>query len=114
MLFSSPIFFVFFAVYFSLHLLVPVRWRLYLVIAGSTVFYAWWKIEYAWLLYALFAVGYLGAAWSASAKEPSRRKRRAMLSVCALFVPLLFFKYTNFLYDDVFGFITGGGHIVDL
>ena len=37
MLFSSPAFFVFFAFYFILHVLVPRRYRNYLIIAGSTV-----------------------------------------------------------------------------
>jgi hypothetical protein len=46
MLFSSPAFFVFFVCYFALHVVVPRSYRNYLIIAASTVFYAWWKVEY--------------------------------------------------------------------
>lgn len=114
MLFSSPVFFIFFAAYFALHLLMPVKWRLYLIIVGSTIFYAWWKIEYAWLLYFLLAIGYFGAAWMEKAADPVSRKRRAIVAVFLLFLPLVFFKYTNFLYNDVLGALTGGGHLIDL
>ena len=43
MLFSEIPFFVFFLVYLTLHLLLPASLRLYLIIVGSTVFYAWWR-----------------------------------------------------------------------
>jgi alginate O-acetyltransferase complex protein AlgI len=114
MLFSSTVFFVFFAVYFSIHLLVPAKWRLYLIIIGSTIFYAWWKLEYAWLLYLLLAIGYFGAYWMERAANQPDRKRRAIVAIVLLFVPLVVFKYTNFFYNDVFGAITGGGHVLEL
>ena len=41
MIFSTPVFFVFFVIYFGLHFVVPQRHRLWLIIAGSSVFYAW-------------------------------------------------------------------------
>ena len=40
MLFSEPRFFLFFAVYGVLHLIVPPRFRLWLVILGGAAFYA--------------------------------------------------------------------------
>jgi alginate O-acetyltransferase complex protein AlgI len=107
MLFSSPAFFVFFACYFALHIAVPRRYRNYLIIAGSTVFYAWWKIEYVWLPYLLMAIAYLGVQWIANAKEEPARKRRMLTTVVLLFLPLLVFKYTDFLYRDVFGLAFG-------
>ena len=60
MFFSSPVFSVFFAAYFVVHLLLPRQWRLYLIIAGSTIFYAWWKVEYVWVPYVLMAIAYVG------------------------------------------------------
>jgi alginate O-acetyltransferase complex protein AlgI len=103
MLFSSPAFFVFFAFYFILHVLVPRRYRNYLIIAGSTVFYAWWKVEYVWLPYLLMAIAYFGVQWIAGAKEEIARKRRMLITVILLFLPLVFFKYTDFLYRDIVG-----------
>lgn len=107
MLFSSPVFFAFFAVYFSFHLLLPARYRLYLVIIGSTVFYAWWKLEYVWLPYFLAAVAYFGAVWIVRAGGDGTRKRRLVSTIVLLFLPLALFKYANFFYDDVLGAFSG-------
>jgi alginate O-acetyltransferase complex protein AlgI len=114
MLFSSPVFFLFFAVYFATHLLIPARWRLYLIIVGSTIFYAWWKLEYVWIPYLLMAIAYFGVVWMMRAKEPQGRRMRAIVSIVLLFTPLVIFKYTNFFYNDVFGPLTGGGKLIDL
>jgi alginate O-acetyltransferase complex protein AlgI len=114
MLFSSPVFLAFFAVYFTLHLVLPARWRLYLIIAGSTVFYAWWKVEYIWLPYLLMAIAYFGVIWMMHAKLEPHRKRRAAIVIALLFVSLVLFKYTNFIYNDVLGALTGGGKVLDL
>jgi alginate O-acetyltransferase complex protein AlgI len=114
MLFSSPVFFVFFATYFIVHLLLPRQWRLYLIIAGSTIFYAWWKVEYVWVPYLLMAIAYFGTIWMMRAKEEAARKRRALLAITLLFVPLVVFKYTNFVFNDVLGPLTGGGKLLDL
>jgi alginate O-acetyltransferase complex protein AlgI len=114
MLFSSPVFFAFFAIYFGMHLLIPVRWRLYLIIGASTFFYAWWKLEYFWIPYLLMATAYFGVIWIMDAKLEPSRKRRAAIVIALLFVPLVFFKYTNFIYNDVLGALTGGGKVLDL
>jgi alginate O-acetyltransferase complex protein AlgI len=114
MLFSSPVFFAFFAVYFVIHLLIPARWRLYLIIGGSTIFYAWWKLEYIWIPYLLMAIAYFGALWMVRAKEDADRRLRAIVAIVLLFTPLAIFKYTNFFYNDVLGALTGGGKVLDL
>src|SRR6202046_5411663 len=107
MLFSSPIFFAFFAIYFVLHLITPRRARILLIIVGSTVFYAWWKVSYVWLPYLLMAIAYLGVMWIEAAAEERARKQRLFVTIVALFVPLVFFKYTDFLYRDVVGPLFG-------
>jgi alginate O-acetyltransferase complex protein AlgI len=114
MLFSSPVFFVFFAAYFAVHLLLPRQWRLYLIIAGSTIFYAWWKLEYVWVPYLLMAIAYFGTIWMMQAKSEPVRKWRAAVAIVLLFVPLVVFKYTNFVFNDVLGPLTGGGKLLDL
>lgn len=115
MLFSSPTFFAFFAVYFALHLALPRRYLLFLIIGGSTIFYAWWRIEYVWLPYALMAVAYLGVRWIERAKEPLPRRRRMLASIAVLFLPLLIFKYFDFIYLSIFGPLLGIHHkIIDL
>jgi alginate O-acetyltransferase complex protein AlgI len=107
MIFSSLSFFVFFAIYFCFHLAIPLRFRNYLVIAGSTVFYSWWNIAYAWLPYLLMAIAFGGSKWMIAAKTDEARRRRLLVSLVALFAPLVFFKYTNFLYRESAGVIWG-------
>lgn len=103
MLFSSPVFFAFFAVYFLLHLITLRPARILLIIAGSTFFYGWWKVSYVWLPYLLMAIAYFGVLWIEGAPDLQLRKKRLFLTIAALFGPLVFFKYTNFFYHDVFG-----------
>ena len=115
MLFSSQVFFLFFVIYFGLHLVVPARYRVFLIIAGSAIFYAWWKVEYAWLPFLLAATAYYGVAWMERAPDPARRKRRAAIAITVLFMPLVAFKYTNFIYRDVLGpLLDWRGSLLDL
>lgn len=107
MLFSSPIFFVFFSVYFLLHFVIPKQFKIYLVILGSTIFYAWWRIEYIWLPYLLTAIAYLGVMWMNGAISPVARKRRAVATVIGLFLPLVFYKYTDFFFRELIGTFVG-------
>ena len=44
---------------------------------------------------------------SKSTKDAALRKRRLLLTIVTLFVPLVFFKYTDFLYRDVLGPLFG-------
>ncbi|WP_441258695.1 MBOAT family O-acyltransferase [Bradyrhizobium sp. 521_C7_N1_3] len=103
MLFSDPVFFLFFALYFSAHLLTPPQCRLYLLIFGSTVFYAWWKPEYAWLPYLLSTIAWGGALWIEQAKAPGVQEWRLVVVLAVLFTPLVVFKYAHFLIYDVAG-----------
>ena len=107
MLFSTPVFFVFFAIYFAIHLLLPARYRLCLIVAGSTVFYAWWKPAYAWLPYLLASIAYFGVIWLMRAEPGPSRKLRLTLTIVLLFLPLFLFKYSNFLFIDVIGAFSG-------
>ncbi|GLR87565.1 MBOAT family O-acyltransferase [Bradyrhizobium iriomotense] len=112
MLFSDPVFFLFFALYFSAHLLTPPQYRLYLLIFGSTVFYAWWKNEYAWLPYALSTIAWGGVLWIEQAEAPRVRKWRLFLVLAVLFTPLVVFKYAHFLiYDVAGGFTAAWPHV---
>lgn len=107
MIFSTPVFFAFFAVYFTLHLAVPLRYRLWLIIAGSTIFYAWWRLEYLWVPFLLMAIAYLGGRWIDRAADPRQRWRHTALALTLLLLPLVIFKYTDFVYRDVIGPLVG-------
>jgi alginate O-acetyltransferase complex protein AlgI len=110
MIFSTPAFFAFFVIYFGLHFAVPRQHRLWLIIIGSTVFYAAWKLEYVWIPFVLMAIAYLGGRWIESIKDPTKRWRRTATALVVLLLPLAIFKYADFVYRDVFGPFFGVDH----
>jgi alginate O-acetyltransferase complex protein AlgI len=103
MLFSEPIFFVFFAIYFVLHLLIPARVRLWLVIFGSTIFYAWWRPIYVGLPYALTILAWAGTIRLDKAEQTTTRRLRLVVTLAMVFLPLIVVKYAYFLTNDVLG-----------
>jgi alginate O-acetyltransferase complex protein AlgI len=103
MLFSDPVFFFFFAVYFACHFFLPARHRIWLIIAGSAVFYAWWRPAYVWLPFAMTLGAFAGAAWIDGAKERRSRRLRLATTLIVGFLPLAFIKYAFFLANDVLG-----------
>jgi|SRR5215472_1434485 len=103
MIFSTPVFFAFFVVYFGLHFAIPVRHRLWLIIVGSTFFYAWWKLDYLWIPFVLMGIAYFGGRWIGGEQDQGARGRRTGLMIVVLLIPLFIFKYTDFVYRDVFG-----------
>lgn len=107
MLFSSPIFFAFFLGYFVVHLMVPARFRLLLIILGGTIFYAYWRLAYFWVPYLLIVIAYFGAIWMDGAADAALRKQRFVLAIAVLLLPLAIFKYTDFIYADVAGAFLG-------
>lgn len=86
-----------------MHFLTPARFRVYLIIAGSTVFYAWWRIDYIWLPYALTLLTWVGVRWIVSADNAEARKRRLIATLLAVFAPLVLVKYGYFITHDVVG-----------
>jgi alginate O-acetyltransferase complex protein AlgI len=118
-LFNSPVFIVFFICYLIIHWLTPRRFRLWMMIAGSTVFYGYWTWAFTPLLFVLVLLAFLSTSWTVSA-APGERRFRLGVSVVVLLIPLLFFKYTNFIWNDMLGPLmslegfTPGGKLVNL
>jgi alginate O-acetyltransferase complex protein AlgI len=70
-----------------------------LVIVGSGFFYGYWNPAYVILPFFLTIIGWRGALWI-QASNGKQRYGRLIGTVVLLLVPLLFFKYTNFLIND--------------
>ncbi|HWR04253.1 MAG TPA: MBOAT family O-acyltransferase, partial [Humidesulfovibrio sp.] len=85
--------------YFALHLLLPVRLRVWLIIAGSAYFYGSWKIEYLWIPFFLMGVAYIGAICISSRNDKSSKQLILVSTLCILFLPLLVYKYLNFFHS---------------
>jgi alginate O-acetyltransferase complex protein AlgI len=79
-----------------------------LIIAGSTVFYAWWRVEYVWLPYLLTLIGWAGTIWIDLSADARIRKRRLVIVISMLFMPLLVVKYANFFLTNIFTIMPGG------
>jgi len=103
MIFSSPPFFFFFAIYFLFHLAVPLRWRLVVIILGSTAFYGYWNPWYVWIPYLIMLIAFYGAHWVERARGAPTHFRRVAVVVCLLLIPLVVVKYARFIYQDVLG-----------
>jgi len=111
MIFSDPQFLLFFLVYGLLHTLIPSKFRIYLIIAGGAVFYAWWRADYLWVPLGLGTVAYFGTLWIDDVTGTAR-KRRMLLVTAALFAPLLLVKYSSFFVEDVLGIFLNPDAIV--
>ncbi len=114
MLFTSPIFIIFFAIYFCLHLIVPTRYRISLIIVGSAIFYSWWKFEYFWLPFFLMAISYGGVYWAMQTDQSNSRKWRMAATISVLFIPLAIYKYANFIHNElIVPFLENPGKLFD-
>jgi alginate O-acetyltransferase complex protein AlgI len=100
MIFTSYTYLAFLAVAFLLHWLLPVRARTWLLIAFSYLFYCSWKWQYGFLLLAVsvftFVFGRLLHARQGDA-------RLLTLGIAVELLPLLYFKYADFLLDNTAG-----------
>ncbi|PLW76571.1 MBOAT family O-acyltransferase [Cohaesibacter celericrescens] len=102
MLFNSFPFLIFFAAYLAVHIACPVRWRIWWLIIASAYFYGYWNWNYVWLPFVLIGSTFLMTSWVLNA-EVKNRKAILGLGVVMALLPLLFFKYTNFIWSDVAG-----------
>jgi D-alanyl-lipoteichoic acid acyltransferase DltB (MBOAT superfamily) len=102
MLFNSLTFAVFFALVYALYRLIP-GWnaRKNMLLVASYVFYGAWNPPFAALLFSSTVIDWLLAA--RMARETGKSKRRLWLSISlvANFGFLGFFKYGNFLLENV-------------
>lgn len=100
MLFNSLPFLLFFIVFFGFYWVTPPKYRLWLIILGSTVFYAYWNYFYVLLPHGLTILAYLGAIWVGNGVNTIRKARLATV-ITLLLLPLILIKYSSFLYNDI-------------
>jgi len=101
MLFNSLEFFLFFPLVTSLYFLAPPAWRWSLLLAASCAFYMAFVPMYILILFVTIVVDY--AAGILIERTPAVRMRRLYLivSLVVTVAILAFFKYFNFVNDNV-------------
>ena len=97
MVFSSGIFlFVFLPVFLGLYYLTSFKLRSFLILLGSYLFYAWWRIDFLVLLVAITVVAY-GFALQIEKTQDARAKFKLLSFAVSLnLLALAYFKYANF------------------
>ncbi|RYI04546.1 MAG: membrane-bound O-acyltransferase family protein, partial [Acetobacteraceae bacterium] len=102
MVFSSEIFlFLFLPLFLALYYLTPFRFRSALILAGSYLFYGWWRFDFLALLF-LTTLWTYGIGHLIGANLGSRRARFwCGVGVAGCLSVLGVFKYLNFFIDSV-------------
>ena len=108
MLFSSMTFvFLFMPIVCGLYLLARKEIRNYLLLIASVLFYAWGEPSYLAIMILTILVNYIGANYIYRSHNEKHRKQILCLSLLLNLAFLFYFKYFNFVIDnlnDVFHF----------
>ncbi|HEV7428430.1 MAG TPA: MBOAT family O-acyltransferase [Thermoanaerobaculia bacterium] len=100
MLFNTWTFAVFAPTFALLYFLAHGRSRLWVMLIGSFLFYAWWDWRFLFLLLFISLVAYAIGLVLDDGGDPQLRKRLLQLSIVVDVGVLGFFKYFNFFADS--------------
>ncbi len=106
MLFTSVTFFLFLACTLIAYYLLPARFRNYLLIAASALFYMYARVEYIFLIVFIIITNYLLGIAIDGTQNKSKKQALFYLSLFVNLGVLIFFKYWDFLIENIFGFTT--------
>ncbi len=112
MVFSSNVFlFLFLPLFLAVYYLTPDRDRLrnYVVLIGSYLFYAWWRIDFLFLFAAVTIWNYFVGMAIARHKGTARAKHWLIAGVALDLATLAYFKYANFGVASFNGMLGGIG-----
>lgn len=102
MVFSSVIFiFCFLPIFFFLYHIVPKKWKNYVILFFSIVFYGWGSPKFLLIMIASILVTYYIVKAMNRAKEMKKQKMLMTVAVVLNLLLLFYFKYANFFVDNV-------------
>lgn len=102
MLFSSTTFvFLFLPIVSALYLLARKELRNYILLLASLLFYAWGEPNYLAVMLLTILVNYVGALVISRSERAGRRKFLLALTVCINLGILFYFKYFNFMVENI-------------
>ncbi len=102
MLFPTLDYLLFLPLCVVLYWLVPRRWRLAVLGVASILFYASWKVEYLAVLLGVVAMAWASSHWVEDRRTRGLPRGRAYaVAIPLLLLPLIVFKYWNWLSGDL-------------
>jgi alginate O-acetyltransferase complex protein AlgI len=102
MVFSSLTFLYFFLpAAMALTAITPSKYRSIPLLCASLVFYGWLDPSMLLLLLAVIAISFASARMMDKTDDPKRRKVLFILSVSAVCAFLIWFKYANFIFENI-------------
>lgn len=106
MVFSSPIFLFLYLPLVMLGLILPRLWlRNLWLLAFSIIFYAWGEVAFVFLMLASTVLNYCLGLWVDRETQPHRRKLAVTIAIILNIGTLVFFKYANFIVDNLNGLL---------
>ena len=103
MLFNSIEFLIFFPIVTLLYFLLPHKFRWFLLLASSCVFYMFFKIIYIFILFFTIVIDYFAGILIEQAATKKKKKMFLLMSLVANIGVLAVFKYYNFFNDNLGG-----------
>jgi len=102
MLFSSMTFvFMFLPIVCATYLLARKELQNYILLIASVIFYAWGEPRYLAIMFLTIIVNYVGANYISRSKNPMHRKLLLAITIIADLSFLFYFKYFNFVMDNI-------------
>ncbi|MEM6323802.1 MAG: MBOAT family protein [Pseudomonadota bacterium] len=101
MVFSSESFlFLFLPLFLAVYYITPVRQRSYAILAGSYIFYAWWRVDFLGLLFLTTAFAYIVGQQVSKHRGTKAGRWWLGVGVAGCLGVLGVFKYLNFFLDS--------------
>jgi alginate O-acetyltransferase complex protein AlgI len=110
MVFTSPVFlFLFLPFFLAVYYMSPARWRSAVILAGSSVFYGWWRMDFLALLYGIIGWNWLVAIGIELWRGQPRAKMLLQGGIAVNLLALGYFKYWNFGVNSLFAILVKAG-----
>jgi alginate O-acetyltransferase complex protein AlgI len=113
MLFNSLHFLFFLPVVVALYYLLPFRFRWLLIFVSSCYFYMAFVPKYILILYIIIIIDYFSAILIENSDSPRKKKAFLVLSLLSNILLLAFFKYFNFLNENLASLLNLAGANVE-
>ena len=114
MLFNSLPFLLFLPIVTVLYYLTQPRWRWFLLLVASCVFYMWFVPPYILILLVTIVIDYLAGIYMDRSQQTKVRKRWLVGSIIATCTVLFIFKYFGFFQETVIWLAARLGHPSDM